>query len=222
MVENVELCGYKTRLTKGLNLSSKKIESTIQSYHYTGERREKDQKVENLRMPSMALAFYTYVFEKETIPTQDELIETYLSHGAFQILANGMVSVSFDGTTTTVTKSGLEARILRTYPSIIRDIHFYYLVLESGLFESVHYSFINDFYYMIDLKVLYNGHWFNIGMLFDSYRAEQFRQKKQTRHEVKEDVIYIKLSRDSCKQCGSFYLYTNNHVNQLYQEITQK
>lgn len=222
MIENVELFNGRVRQTKEIDLSSSKIEFTIKNYDYSGEGKERDREVENLKMPSMALCFYSYVFKKGVIPTEEEFINFYLSHHAFIPVDSNNIIVSYNGITKKVSRSGIEARLLRTYPSIIRDIHFYYLLSESKLFDGVYYSFENDYYNMIDIKVLYKEKWFNIGLLYDSYNSEQYREKKQKRHSTKEEVLYIKLSRDKCKRCGKFYLYTEEHVKELYNTIVRE
>ena len=219
LIENVELFGHKIRQTKEINLSSNIIESIIKNYDYSGEGRERDSSVEKLKMPSMALCFYSYIFKKGTIPTEEEFINFYLSHRAFVQLDNDTVLISYNGITKKVSRKGIEARLLRTFPSIIRDMHFYYLLLESNLFDGVYYSFENDYYNMIDIKVRYKEKWFNIGLLYDSYNSEQYREKKQKRHDNKEDVLYIKLSRNKCNKCGKFFLYTEEHVKELHNTV---
>ena len=223
MIKNVELCDNRTRLTKELEISSAEIEKQIQSYPYSGENKERDEFVENkLRMPPMIYAFYGFIFFSGKVPSEDEFTEEYLQNPFFSKVGNNNYEVSLNEEKHLVSKSALKARILRTYPSLIRDFHFYCLVRESNYFEHVFYSCNDDYYDKVDMKVIYKGKWFSLGMLLDSSRSEEFRQKKQFRHKNDEDVIYIKLSKDKCRKCGKFWLYTEEHVDLVLAEIQKK
>lgn len=223
MIRNVELCGSRARLTKEFPITSVEIEKRIATLPYNGERGERNNFVENtLRMPPIILSFYGLFFENQTVPEEKELIDHYLKQAFFQKLSDSEYVVIQEGQKFTISKNALEARILRTYPSLIRDLHFYCLINESGRFQNVMYSCKEDYYNKIDMKVRLGNKWFNLGMLLDSSRSEFFRQKKQTRHEMTEEVIYIKLSRNNSIRCGKFWLFTKEHVNVVYDEIKKR
>lgn len=216
---NVEIYNKHIRQVKDLTLTCETLEDKIKYYKYEGERQVKDEKVENLLLPPIALTFYSLVYEMNDIPSPDLVIEEYLNQECyFGYLPEEKVEVNYNDILTVVSLEGLIARILRTYPSLVRDLHFYLMVEESGLFEAVKYSFIDDYKNKIDIKVLYKGQWHNVGLLLGSKRSLFYRFKKKFRHKP-VDVIYIELDKKDAQWVGDYMLYTNNHINELWRKI---
>lgn len=216
---NVELYNNHIRQVKDLSLTCETLEEKLKYMKYTGEKRVVDDKVENLLLPPIALTFYSLIYDMGNVPTEDLLIEEYLNQEEyFGYLPEEKVEVNYNNTLTVVSLEGLISRILRTYPSLIRDFHFYLMVNESGLFEAVKYSFIDDYKNKIDIKVLYKGQWHNVGLLLGSKRSLFYRFKKKFRHKP-VDVIYIELDKKDAQWVGDYMLYTNNHINELWRKI---
>jgi len=137
MILNVELSNNHMREVRDLTLSVSSLEETIKAFPYDGENRIKDQTVENAQLPPIALAFYDYLYNNGLPPSPETLIHDYLNQPYFSLLSPSQVRVSYGSETKVVSREGLEARILRTYPSLLRDLHFYLMSYESGLFEGV-------------------------------------------------------------------------------------
>lgn len=146
MVLNVEIYNDHIRQTKEFSLTVSKVEEFLIKQKYTGQNRKKDPAVENLLLPPISLTFYHCVYEDGQIPSEMRLVEAYLDQEEFfSYTANKMVEVSYGGQRSLVLLESLIARILRTYPSLVRDLHFYLMAHESGLFSAVRYSVGADY-----------------------------------------------------------------------------
>ena len=218
-VLSVEMWNNHIRQVKDFSLTCETLEEKLKEMRYTGEKRVVDNTVENLLLPPIALTFYSLIYDMGNVPTEDLLIEEYLNQEEyFGYLPDEKVEVTYNGVVTVVSLEGLISRILRTYPSLIRDFHFYLMSSESGLFEAVKYSFIDDYKNKIDLKILYKEEWHNVGLLLGSKRSLFYRFKKKFRHKP-VDVIYIELDKKDANWVGDFMLYTKKHLNDLWRSI---
>lgn len=182
MILNIELSNKHMREVRELTLTSESLEDTVEMYPYSGENRVKDELVERTQLPPIALAFYSFLYEFNTVPTPEVLIEDYLAQDYFSEVSQNEYAVSYGTTNTVISKEGLIARILRTYPSLLRDLHFYLMAVESELFEGVWYSLDDDFKKGIDIKVRYNGKWYKIALLQNTRRSVFYRNKKRGCH----------------------------------------
>ncbi len=216
-VINIEMFNNHVRQVKEFTLTCDTLEDYLRNIRYSGENRIKDEVVENLLLPPIALTFYNNFYECGIIPTETELIDEYLEQEYFKIMGDE-VEVSYDNRVVVVSKEGLIGRILRTYPSLIRDFHFYLMVYESREFDAVRYSFIDDYQGKVDLKILYKGKWYNVGLLLGSKRSLFYRFKKKFRHKD-VDLIYIELNKSEADWVGDFMLYTQTHLKQLIKQI---
>ena len=222
MILNIELSNKHIREVRDLTLSVSSLEQTIKALPYDGESRIKDQTVENSQLPPIALVFYDYLYKNDLPPAPETLINHYLNQPYFSSISPSQLRVSYGSETKVVSREGIEARILRTYPSLLRDLHFYLMSVESGLFEGVWYSLDDDFKKGIDIKVRYNGKWFNVALLQKTRRSIFFRDRKKSRHDGSNaDVIYIELDREESKKCGDYYLFTKDHVKKVFDSISR-
>ena len=221
MVVDVELYNSRVRQVKDLSLTAATLEEKLKSFGYSGEGRLRDEQVENFQLPPIALVFYSYIFETNAIPSDLGLVEEYFKQPYFEYVPDGKVEVDYDGHNGILSVDGVIGRVLRTYPSLVRDLHFYLLVKESGLFEAVRYSFKADYYDKIDLKVQYGGKWFNIGLMLGSKRSLGYKLKKVFRHKP-VDTIDMELNKSDADMVGDFMLYTPTHINKLLHIIKSK
>lgn len=222
MVLNVELINKHIREVREFTLTARKLEETISQYPYGGEGLIKDPTVENSQFPPIALTFYSFVYEFDTVPSPDTLVGLYLAQECFREVSDDCYEVNYGNEKKIVSKEGLIARILRTYPSVVRDLHFYLMAVESQLFEAVWYSFEDDFRNGIDIKVKHNHKWYNIALMQRTRRSIFFRNKKKYRHNGKNvDVINVELDHRKSNRCGDYNLYTLEHVKEVYRIITK-
>jgi hypothetical protein len=221
MILDVEIYNDHIRQVKDLSLTVATLEETLKVYKYSGEGKKKEEVVENLKMPPMTLSFYSYLYDTGKIPTDLSLVEEYLNGSAFSYIPDGKVEVDYMGVRTVVSLEGLCGRILRTYPSIVRDLHFYLLLKETEIFEAVRYSVKADFEDGVDIKVKFNGKWYNVGLRLTSRRSWEFWKKKKQRHNPIE-IIHITLDDCPSRRVGDYDLFSDHHIHKLLKHIKSK
>ena len=122
----------------------------------------------------------------------------------------------------TLDKEGIIARALRAYPSLLRDLHFYVSLVESGKFDSVSYSLDKDFL-GTDVTVSYHGKEYGVALYVNTKRSNFFKKKKEGRHdEDYKSVICLPIdfsSQEAKVKVGDYYLYTGSHIDTLIGKI---
>ena len=173
-------------------------------------------------MPPIVLPFYWYVYEKDNVPPPETLVKNYLTQDNFKELPNNKIEVDYKNKISTLNKKSIVARVLRAYPSLVRDLHFYLLAKECGYFQEVKYSFIEDFEDGIDIKVKYKNKWHNVALMQNTARSLNYYAIKKTRRHPQLKIIDIPIDIHACDKCGDYYLYTKSHIHTLLTEINKK
>jgi hypothetical protein len=213
-ITDIELKGDQISVSRNLDISLSEAEEQIAKLNYSGVGLLKDPKVEKAKLPPFALAFYYHLFSQRSIPTEKELFDRYISFSGKReeeevVIEDNRYAVD-----------GLRARLLRTYPSLIRDFHLYLLLKESKCFDSVGYSLSKDYYDGLDLSVKYSEQIYHLSVYVQTKRSAEFKKKKYARHDysgVKE--ITIPLAFGSLRQLGSIYVCTTSHVQTVLDKI---
>jgi hypothetical protein len=112
---------------------------------------------------------------------------------------------------------GLKARIFRTYPSLVRDLHFSLFVKENVEDAQILYNRKLDVEEGIDLLIKRDGIFYGINLYTDTPRAHIGRKKKANRHIQFENVEYIELPVEfnGSFKCGQFFLYGEKELTQI-------
>jgi len=221
---DIKFFNGQTYLLKTCKISSVDIESAVKALPYSGERLQKDELVEKSLLPPFILAFYKFLFEKNSIPTEDELCEYYLNN-YYIVDDNGKCKVKKSAKYYSQDRefniTGIKARLLRSYPSLIRDFHFFQLCTESKYFAKVVYSLNIDYYDGYDLIIDYNSKKYAVALFIKTNRGRFYKNQKINRHSHINDYIEVSLSIDktTCRKVGNFYLYTAKHVNELLKQL---
>jgi hypothetical protein len=193
-------------LTDGIMLSSKTIEEIV-----TSEKLEilpyKDYRVENnYRLPSMMYTLWGYVCTYRAFPCQSIFTNYYLSIHA-KVLRN-------------LDQAAIKARMLRSYPSLMREIHFYFLILESNLFNKVIYSAFEDVEHGIDLTISLGQYDFYVSCFLLTKRSQEFRRRKvMYRNTPKVNSIELGLNLDRGKRINGWVFYSEEHLQILLNKI---
>ncbi len=205
-------------IERELKLTSSDVENQLKELQYSGMKLKLNEEVENSRFPPVIAAFYYFIFMRLKIPSEKQLLDFYYKFSDIEIAGNQafFLNKSYD-------KDGLNARILRTYPSIIRDFHFYLLLSESRKFDEVQYSLKADFCEGIDLKLIYHNRPYCISIYIATKRGKNYKLKKEKRHNyVNVSEIVIETDFESLKKVGDIYILTQNHIDDLIQRIDSK
>jgi hypothetical protein len=192
-------------LTSGLDLSSTNIENILRNNAPLFSD-IKDNIVElGTRLPNMMNTLWGYVCTFKCFPTQLEFVSYYTN-----VHYEALKSLNLEA---------VKARLLRAYPSLIREIHFYSLAKESNKFSLVKYSMYEDVENGIDLQVELGGNVYNVSCFINTIRSKMFRQKKAHRHLEQLNAIEMPLDFASGKRIGEWILFDTNHVDILWGKI---
>ena len=144
-IKDVKFMNNEVFLLKNTGITLEECLTQIKSIkydaYYNPYRYEKEDSVENAQFPPIIFAFYSFVFYNQKIPTPEELIDNYFSIYAKEITVFPDNIIYKE---TEYKEKALIGRILRTYPSLIRDFHFYLMLIEENCFDKVIYSCKTD------------------------------------------------------------------------------
>jgi len=193
--------------------SSREIEEQIENYKlkFIDVR---DERIEwEIKLPMFVETFNRFIREKGAIPFQDDFVERYFEDNAAE-LRSVLSSQSL--------KTGLEARLRRTYPSLVRDVHLNALLKEKGM--EVYYDQETDIAGGVDHTVLFKGTTFYVHGYVGTSRGRFGRRVKGRRHKFRGmhiDLV-LDLGGQSTKKVGDFYLYSEKNVEDLISEMEKR
>ncbi len=116
----------------------------------------------------------------------------------------------------------MEARLRRTYPSLVRDVHFEALLREHGL-DVIHERDL-DVCAGVDHVVKYQNRVFYIHCYVGTQAGRFGRKIKNRRHEFQGNHLNIEmnLAAESSRLVGDFYLYSSKHIKHLLELMKKK
>jgi len=195
-----------------IKLTSKQIEEQISGYSLSFLPIRRHDIEWGMKFPMFIPAFYKYITEQGIIPQQVEFWEQYDDDNKSDPIIQQLNLEQ---------REALKARVFRTYPSLVRDIHFALLLRESGEFDEVIYNQDLDITQGIDLVVIHIENIYVVNLFIDTQRAHEGRYKKQFRHEKLKVTKNIELPVDfkGSKECGSFFLYSTRELKMLQEMI---
>ena len=214
------------KILKPMKLTAGDVEQSLIHYPFTGSGRIKDDSIEKTFVPIVASVFMRFVFDYDRIPTEDELWQAYTETYLDQKHDGYVIKDTFlpkHQSKQLLNRNGLQARVLRAYPSLIRDVHFYLMCKESRYLNKVKYSLKTDLYDGIDLFVDYEGQTFGISCFTQTARSQQFKEKKYRRHNynhIQEICVEMDLSKGF--RAGNFRLFHHTHLEFMIQQMIQK
>jgi hypothetical protein len=195
-----------------LSLKSEEISTIIEKYTLEFSQTRNSAVEWGMAFPIFLNPFYKFIYVNKKIPTQREFWEYYVSEN----------KAFFDASNfTTEITEGLKARLYRTYPSLIRDLHFSAYVNENFKTAEIIYNRKLDVEEGIDLMIIYEGKYWGVNLYTNTRRAFDGREKKENRHTKFDNVIYVELPVDfkGSVKCGQFFLYGENEYKQILKII---
>ena len=199
---------YYPNLLDHLKLTSSEVCSIIASYTLSFPQVRNDKAEWRIAFPMFLTPFYKYVYNNNSVLNQNNFYDYYLSENKTFFDAN-----KFDAEIL----EGLKARIYRTYPSLVRDLHFSLFVNEKIEEAQIVYNRKLDVEEGIDLLIKLKDILYAINLFTDTARAHIGREKKVSRHTPFDNVQYVELPvnfKGSFK-CGNFFLYGEAELNQI-------
>jgi hypothetical protein len=210
---NLDISKYSNHL-EHFKISSKDIENEILSFKLTFLK-TRNQKAEwGIRFPTFLDSFYKYIYNNKKLPSQDDFLNYYLANNKKWFIENSL---------TNDVMLGLKARIYRTYPSLIRDLHFSKLLSETTENYEIIYNTNLDVKEGIDLLVIANKINIAVNLYTKTKRAFVGRSKKENRHNLYVNITYIELPVEfnGSVKIGDFFLYGNREIIELESEIAK-
>lgn len=203
---------YPNLLDK-IGLTSSGIRNQIEVYPLEFlQNRNKDAEW-NIGFPMFIPSFYQHIIEYGTIPTQETFYANYLELNKTYFAQNKHTQEIL---------TGLKARAYRTYPSVVRDIHFSLYMREIlNTTTTVVYNLQLDIEEGIDVMLIHNEAFYGVNLYTQTNRAVSSRTIKEHRHEKFSNVRYVELPVpfNGSIQCGQFFLYGERELNALRQRV---
>ena len=180
---------------------------------------DKNNAVENANLPYVVFVFYKFFFFCNKIPDAEKLIDSYFKTYNHLFKKSG-ASVIYNNCI--YSKNALIARILRTYPRLIRDFHFYLSLVEDNTFDKVIYSYQRDIN-GTDILIVHNNAEYAVSLFVNTTRSTYFKKiKNERRHNYSENQIQFPLNLNNAKVCGDFRLYGAEYIEKLKEIILKK
>jgi hypothetical protein len=193
-------------LTKGMPISSLDIIKTLEAESPTFINERVNIVEFAAGFPNMMYTLWGYICTYRRFPTQSAFVSYYhlVHHEALK---------GYD-------KTAVTARLLRSYPSLAREIHFFQLVKESNLFIDVSYCSYDDVEGGIDFKVVLGGKEYNILCYVETQRSLWFRKKKDFRHKNPiMNAIEMPLNLSKGTRIGNWIVYDKLQVDILLNKV---
>lgn len=212
-MHNYETEKYPNILPK-ISLTSDEIKEVISKYKLTFLQ-ERNAEVEwKMKLPMFVDAFYEYIISFNKIPNQEEFYNYYLFYN----------KVFFDNLRQTNLQTGIKARAYRTYPSLVRDIHFNKFIEEKlGSKCQIIYNTQLDIEEGIDLMIITSKNNYGICFFTKTRRAYIGRNAKKNRHTLFDNVKYIEMpiNFQGSVNAGNFFLYGEEEYKELYNILSK-
>jgi hypothetical protein len=195
-----------------ISLSYKDVEGQIAGFQLIFDQ-TRNQKVEwAIKLPMFVPSFYEFVKANNTVPSQNE-------YWAFYVEKNRDYLVNLN--LSQEEKNGVRARVFRTYPSLVRDLHFGLYLKDNNLFSTVFYNEVLDIEYGIDLVVELMGERVGLNLFAKTKTATFARTVKRFRPKKAVDFPCFEIPVDfrGSKTCGRFFLYSDREVASIVNKI---
>lgn len=214
----VDLNNYPNLLDE-IAVSSAEIEAQLSTQRLSFDNYKNEEVEWKLKLPMFVYTFYKIVIETKCIPSQQEFWKYYSSQNELTKLLESRISDRED------IERGIKARLFRTYPSLIRDLHFSVFLSERIKNNAkVIYNIQLDVEVGIDILVEFNENFYAVNLFTPTMRARQGREKKEYRHQKVSNVHQIELPVEfkTERKCGDFFLYGEKELLELKQLFKQK
>ncbi len=220
MIVDIKFMNGEAYLLKTHTLSLSNFEQQLANIEYDSVYKNykvKDKAgVEKAHFPAVNIVFYRSIFESGTVLVPMQLVDEYFKYYKDTInVTNGNVYYL----NKRYSYPAVVGRLLRTYPSLIRDYDFYLKLLESHSFEQVIYSCKMDLN-GADITVRSKGKEYIISLFTDTDSAKYYKkQKNNVRHSYGTNEIQLPLLFNNATKCGDFFVYDDRHIEEIKEHI---
>lgn len=173
----------------------------------------RNERVEwNVQLPTFIVSFYNYLKIYSSLPSQEEFYNFYINQNADFFIKEDFNDDEIEG---------IKARVYRTYPSLVRDIHFSTFLKNriEGTCQVI-YNVELDMSEGIDVLIIKDDKKFGINLFTETPTARVGRHKKSYKHDQYEDVTYldVPVTINKAYSISNFCLYGHREMMAI-QEI---
>lgn len=219
---DIKFLGNQVYVLKEINLTAEDVEEQLKQIKYSGQGRVKSPTTENYKFPPFALVFFKLLFRNQRIPNEEQFIQFYKDY-FFVENELGEIFCYYEGNNFKVNLEAFKGRLLRTYPSLVRDYHFFLKCKESNYFDKVIYSLKQDYFEGIDITVTSEKVVKHVSLHTKTSRGHLYKKKKYKRHDYEnKNEIIIEIDLHQSKKVSDFYLYPDESLNELIQKVEEE
>lgn len=182
----------------------KKCLEILKDQDYTCPQSDSNSVAERCNLPHFSEVFFKITSVNGNIPLCRDFLIAYCKYNKKKL--DTLCNNSFGK----ITKKDILIRVKRSYPSLVRDYHFFLLAREFFGENNVSSSFEDD-KNGIDCTITYKGEKFYIHLYVDSPQSRAFRKKKDNRHNFNGHHLDIPIQLRWYNKYGDFYLYSECH-----------
>lgn len=195
------------------------IEEMLYNKEYISNS-DKDETTENkIRFPMFNMSFYKFIEEFKMIPSQKQFVEYYLlinqNDYNIKIYKKNEEKLHF-----------LKCRLYRTYPSLVRDIHFSLFIKEHTNETKNNFVFYDkqmDLENGIDVGMVIKGKLYGVALFVGTERSYEFRKEKEkNRVKLFENVNYVELPKIIDYRDKKIQLYGEEDYKIMVNKIKNK
>lgn len=156
-------------------------------------------------IPMMTVSFHRHLFDHGMIPDPDNYLSEYETENS-----NFLSMVREDDV------QGIRLRVMRAYPSLVRDVHFVSSCREMGCTAS---RTVRDDIDGIDARIPISEREIKVRLYYESPASRRFKMRKAFSHIIGPDHYDLGLSRKTCLTVGDFLLYSREDVTSFLSSI---
>jgi hypothetical protein len=156
-------------------------------------------------VPMMSISFHGTMMDMGRLPTLAEYVDGYEKRNA-----------RFLSGLDEPTLAGITARVIRAFPSLVRDVHFVSVARELGADVC---RTLRDDIRGTDATILTASGPRFIRLYYDSPRARKFRIAKAMAHDVSEEHVDFPLTRENADEVGNVFLYSRAAIEELLESM---
>lgn len=204
-ISDIEIIRGEVIVKKPLTYTSAALEKELSLTKYNADYIFKHTEADRVFIPSMAIPFYYFIFLHGRIPKEREFYDIYMTlySGGWRITKEDYSYLE---------DLYVKEIIHRSYPSFVRDFHFYLLLNEDPFFDTVWYSVRSDVADGIDIYVEKAGELYTIGLFLESAKSRKYLEQKMSSVHI---PISVEFNKDSANQFGKFSLCGADHVEMV-------
>ncbi len=154
-------------------------------------------------IPLINVSFHYHILRDNNIPTIKEFIDDYErdNRDFLYLLPDEW-------------KPGVRYRLVRSYPSLVRDFHFVNFTRELG-YDTIHTLQLD--LYGIDAIIPFEEKNLIFRLFYESKNSKRYLERKKNNHFI-EDCIDFGLNKNNRIKIGDIFLYSDKSIIEVIKE----